>query len=50
MQVPSGQHDEQNAIRPTKLGMKNWMFLGSEAAGKPLRYSSASSSPPNTMG
>ena len=24
----------ENAIRPTKLGMKNWMFLGSEESGK----------------
>jgi len=24
----------ENAIRPTKLGMKNWMFLGSETAGR----------------
>jgi hypothetical protein len=23
----------ENAIRPTKLGMKNWLFLGSEASG-----------------
>ncbi len=24
----------ENAIRPTKLGMKNWLFIGSEASGK----------------
>lgn len=24
----------ENAIRPTKLGMKNWLFLGSEASGR----------------
>lgn len=24
----------ENAIRPTKLGMKNWMFIGSETSGK----------------
>lgn len=24
----------ENAIRPTKLGMKNWLFLGSEASGQ----------------
>jgi transposase len=23
----------ENAVRPTKLGMKNWLFLGSEGAG-----------------
>jgi len=23
----------ENAIRPTKLGAKNWMFVGNEAAG-----------------
>lgn len=23
----------ENAIRPTKLGMKNWMFIGSETSG-----------------
>ncbi|MEM7790154.1 MAG: transposase [Verrucomicrobiota bacterium] len=24
----------ENAIRPIKLGMKNWLFLGSEASGQ----------------
>jgi hypothetical protein len=24
----------ENAIRPTKLGMKNWLFLGSESSGR----------------
>ena len=24
----------ENAIRPTKLGAKNWLFFGSEGAGK----------------
>lgn len=24
----------ENAIRPTKLGMKNWMFIGSEVSGQ----------------
>ena len=24
----------ENAIRPTKLGAKNWLFIGSEDAGK----------------
>jgi len=24
----------ENAVRPTKLGAKNWMFIGSEASGK----------------
>ena len=24
----------ENAIRPTKLGAKNWLFVGREAAGE----------------
>jgi hypothetical protein len=24
----------ENAIRPTKLGLKNWMFIGSEGSGR----------------
>jgi transposase len=26
-------NDTENAIRPTKLGMKNWMFIGNETTG-----------------
>jgi len=24
----------ENAIRPTKLGAKNWLFIGNEASGQ----------------
>ena len=34
MRVPSGQHDEQNAVRPSAIGKKNFLFIGSPDAGK----------------
>lgn len=37
LENPSVQIDNnlvENAIRPTKLGAKNWMFIGSEGSGK----------------
>ena len=34
VRVPYGQHDEQNAIRPTAVGKKNWLFFGHPEAGE----------------
>ena len=32
-QIPSSNNLTENAIRPTKLGAKNWMFVGGEHTG-----------------
>ena len=32
--MPCGQCDEQNKIRPSAIGKKNWLFIGSPDAGE----------------